>query len=399
MTRLVTTLQRIPLASRANASLKSWLAERDAAATMRRYEQLARTNQWKVPSGEALRSALRSRIVERARRADWPRPVGDLHIFLPYSLCNWEAVLPESLAPFGEVSVFEWRSQGFDELAPDWLQRRDEMNRAMLAAFESARRRRPIDVVVGYLSGNNVAPKVLQQMAEGGAVITNFCFDDKTCWPGVIRGGRHTSTAGIAQAVDLNLTSDPNGAVRYFAHGGLAMFHPEAADPGSYFPVDVGFEFDVSFVGACYGWRPRLIAGLHRSGINVTCFGKGWPRGAIANEQMNGVYARSRINLGCGGIGYSRSLLCLKGRDFEVPMAGALYLTQDNPELARVFDVGREILTYRDIDDCANTIRCLLQDSDRAADIRRGARMRSVKDHTYEARWSTVLRMLGAIGL
>jgi hypothetical protein len=205
------------------------------------------------------------------------------------------------------------------------------------------------------------------------------------------------TTAAIAHAIDLNLTCDPNAAARYFAHGGLATFYPEAADPNSYFPMDLPYEYDVSFVGACYGWRPRLIEGLRRQQIEVTCFGKGWPRGSIGNDEMNGIYARSCINLGIGGVGYSHKLLCLKGRDFEVPMSGALYLTQDNPELSLVFNVGREILTYRDIDDCASKIRELLRDKTGAAEIRRLARARSLKDHTYEARWSAVLRVLGAL--
>jgi hypothetical protein len=197
--------------------------------------------------------------------------------------------------------------------------------------------------------------------------------------------------------VDLNLTSDPQGLAKYWAHGGLAMFHPEAADPQWYRPLGLPYRHNVSFVGARYGWRPWLIDGLERRGITVECFGKGWPNGTIANEDMNALYAASRINLGFGGIGYSRSLLCLKGRDFEVPMSGALYLTQDNPELASVFDVGREILTYRGLDDCAHIIRSILQDPDRAQRIRDAGRARCVKDHSYLARWTRVLQTLGAL--
>jgi len=89
-----------------------------------------------------------------------------------------------------------------------------------------------VDVVVGYVSGATVAPEVLTRMAADGAVVTNFCFDDKVYWPGARLGGRYRSPAAIAHAVDLNLTSDPNGIIRYAAHGGIAMFHPEAADPG-----------------------------------------------------------------------------------------------------------------------------------------------------------------------
>ena len=327
----------------------------------------------------------------------WPKPPGGLHIFLAYSVFNWEAVLPKALAPFGQVSEYEWRSLGYDELAPDWLKRRDQMNAEMLQAFHAERQRRPIDVVVCYASGFTVAPEVLQEMAAHGAVITNFCFDDRTRWPGPVSGGRFESTAAIAHAVDLNLTVDPDGIARYFAYGGLSMFHPEAADPEWYRPVDVPFQYDVSFIGSRFGWRPTLIEGLRRRGIDVACFGKGWANGPVTVEDMNRIYSASRINLGFGGVGHSMKVLCLKGRDFEVPMSGGLYLTQHDPGLSLVFDIGREILTYRDVDDCARIIRATLDDPAGAAVIRRAGHERSLREHTYLERWTRVFRTLGAI--
>ncbi len=396
--KLMSVLKRSPVLASTNARLKAWLIERDAAAIRERYHSEAVRRGNEIPQGEALITALASRIGDRRASLGWPKAIGDLHLFLPFALTNWEAVLPKALATFGEVSVFEWKSRGFDELAPNWVARRDDMNREMAAAFAAANRRRRVDVVVGYLSGNTASPALLRNMAAQGAVITNFCFDDKIAWPGALEGGRHRSTAGIAAAVDLNLTSDPQGLAKYWAHEGLAMFHPEAADPEWFRPLKLPFRYDVSFVGARYGWRPRLIEGLQRRGIAVECFGRGWPNGAIANEEMNALYAASRINLGFGGIGYSRNLLCLKGRDFEVPMSGALYLTQDNPELASVFAVGREILTYGGLDDCARVIRSILEDPDRAQKIRDAGRARCLEDHTYTARWTHVLRTLGALG-
>jgi hypothetical protein len=390
-------LKSAPLAAAANAMYKAWKVERNAALMSRHYAGIAQKQGLVAPSGVRLEEALRTRLADRPRRLQWPKAMGGLHVFLVYPHHNWEAVLPATLAPFGEISQFEWRSLGFDEGAPDWVQRRDLMNQQLLRAFHAANKVRPIDIVVGYVSGYTVAPEVLLDMAAHGAVITNFCFDDKIYWPGELRGGRYASTASIANAVDLNLTSDPGAATRYFAHGGLSMFHPEAADPTWYKPMSMAFEYDVSFVGAAYGWRPKLVEGLRRRGIEVACFGKGWPNGAIGNEDMNGLYARSRINLGCGGIGYSHKLLCLKGRDFEVPMSGAVYLTQDNPELSLVFDVGEEMLTYRNIDDCARVIRATLNDPQSAARIRQAARARCLKDHTYTARWTAVFRSLGAV--
>ena len=390
-------LKRWPLVGAVNAALKAHAMERDVAQTKARYLRESSHRGIEIAAGPAFQEALSRRLADRPVRLGWPRPLGELHIFLAYSLRNWESVLPASLAPFGHVSTFEWRSLGFDENAPGWVHRRGEMNQALLAAYRAAAQVRPVDVVVGYVSGANVAPEILLAMAADGAVVTNFCFDDKVHWPGTIIGGRHASTASIAHAVDLNLTVDPEGMVRYAVHGGLAMFHPEAADPEMHRPLPLAFEYDVSFIGARYGWRPNFIEQLRRRGIEVTCFGDGWPNGPVTNEQMKQVYAKSRINLGFGGIGHSRRLVCLKGRDFEVPMSGALYLTQHNPELGLVFELGREVLTYQDADDCARTIRELLADQPRAAEIRRAARARCLRDHTYFARWSHVLRTLGAL--
>ncbi len=234
MTNLVARLKRLPIAAAANAQLKARLVERDAATIRRRYDREAQRRGLAVPEGSALSDALTRRIGARKAALRWPRPAGDLHLFLAYGVTNWEAVLPEALAPFGTLSSFEWRSHAFDESQPNWQDRRADWNSALRPPVTAANRRRPVDVVVGYLSGYTVAPQMLEQMAAQGAVITNFCFDDKIAWPGPLRGGRRTSTAAIAQAVDLNLSSDPHGAMRYFAHGGLCLFHPEAADPRWY---------------------------------------------------------------------------------------------------------------------------------------------------------------------
>lgn len=396
--QLRTTLKQMPVAAAANAVLKARKLERDAASIRRRYAiQAERRGIYAPRTRSELEAALRQRIGTRAERLGWPRRHGELNIFLAYPLSNWESILPTALSAFGQVTAFEWRSQGFDESAPDWLRRRDSMNGALLEAFNAAADVRPVDVVVAYASGFTMSPETFGAMAARGAVTTNFCFDDKVNWPGAKQGARFSSTAALSHAVDLNLTSDPEGTLKYVVEGGLAMFHAEAADPDLFRPVPAEFEYDVSFIGARFGWRPILIDGLRRHGIDVACFGRGWRNGPVANEEMNSIYAKSRINIGCGGIGYSRKLMCLKGRDFEVPMSGALYLTQNNPELSLLFDIGSEIVTYSEISDCARTIEELLRDPERASAIRTAARKRSLRDHTYEVRWTHVLRSLGAL--
>ena len=173
------------------------------------------------------------------------------------------------------------------------------------------------------------------------------------------------------------------------------MFWPEAAHPDSHKPYDIPFDFDVSFIGKKYGWRPKFIARLLKMGINITCFGNGWGNGPLSDEEMIKLYSRSKINLGFAGVGHSKKLMCLKGRDFEVPMSEGLYLTQDNPELSLVYEVGKEIVTYKNEEDCADKIKQLLANPDEADKIRKAGRIRALRDHTWEKRFEDVFRLSG----
>jgi len=389
-------IKRIPIAAWANALCKARLQEWRAASTLRRSRTLAKAHRIDCPTGEALEAALRRRLSSRSR-GRWPKLKGELHLFLAYYVSNWEAILPTSLQPFGQVTAFNWRECSVDDRVGNWIENRERMNADMLAAFHAANEHQPVDAVIGYLSGHNTNPETLRDMAKAGAAVFNLCFDDKLYFPGRKLGGRFTSPAAIASAVDLNLTNAPESIVKYAVHGGLAMFWPGAAHPEVHRPHPERFDYEVSFVGSCYGWRPRFAAALRRHGIKVECFGNGWPNGSLSNEEVIRLYSRSRINLGFGAIGHSRKLLCLKGRDFEVPMSGGLYLTQHNPELALVYDIGREIVTYKNANDCAQQITELLGNPDRAAALREAGRKRALKEHTYEAKWSRVLETAGLL--
>jgi spore maturation protein CgeB len=89
--------------------------------------------------------------------------------------------------------------------------------------------------------------------------------------------------------------------------------------------------------------------------------------------------------------------MCLKGRDFEVPMSKSLYLTQHNPELSQVYDLGTEILTYNDAEDCANLIHKVLRDPVWAQSIRDAGYARCLREHTYEKRWEELFKYSGLI--
>jgi len=325
-----------------------------------------------------------------------PKPRGELNIHVISSLTDWETVLPKSLEAFGRVSAFMWESGPLIGNRGKWISERRERNRAMLASFLDRHATQPVDVVVGYMTDYDTAPETVLEMKRAGAIVVNMCFDDKLYFSGSYKGCS-LGVKGLAPVVDLNLTNSPESVVKYAVSGGLAMFWPGAAHPEVHRPHGLPFEFDVSFAGRKYGRRPGFMEALKNKGIRVACFGPGWDSGPLSGEEMVKLYSRSRINLGFAGVGHSWKLMCLKGRDFEVPMSGGLYLTQDNPELSMVYDVGSEIVTYGGIDDCAGKIERLLADPGRAEQIRHSGRKRALKDHTWERRFEGLFRVIGLV--
>ena len=379
---------------------------------VKRYVQVLRYYQedlrWRVRSkrntrgsGENIGEARRSRYAEVGRRT-----AGDLHILHVgygdrsggeeggggvvdrYASVN---ILP-ALKHFGQVREFtvEYPRHGFPGFA---RAERQKANGELLRIVEQANSRP--DVVIGQMSGWMIDPGTLAAIRAQGIPVINYCWDDTADFYGRKLGGIWTGPAALAAVVDLNLTSSRRSCLKYQAEGGLAVFWPEGANPEVHRPYDVPFEYDVSFVGGRYGYRPLLIEFLRERGVHVSAFGPGWEKGLLSPEEMIKLYSRSRINLGFGEIGHMRSVKCLKGRDFEVPMSGGLYLTSRNSELHECYEVGREIVCYNDGRDCLAKIRYLLSHPDEAEAIRKAGRQRALRDHAWSKRLEQVFRIIG----
>jgi len=327
-----------------------------------------------------------------------PRPVGKIRTIAIYHHYNWEnhALIP-ALEKFGPVRHYDWFDE-FNHQNKDWRRTgKKRLNRALPVKMREWMEREPADFIFMYVTGELIDPETLAALRGLGVPMVNMGHDDKRLFVGKVRGGLAFGARDICRYFDLYWTSTEDALMKYRVEGARPIYMPEAANPEIHKPYDLEKTIDVSFVGQRYGNREGVIRELQRSGIAVQAYGFGWPNGPLEIEDMVKLYSRSKINIGFGGVEGHRNTFCLKGRDFEIPMSGGLYLTEDHPELANAFKPGEEILTYTGMNDLTGKIRHYLQHEDEAEAIRRKGRERALRDHTWEARFARILRLLGLL--
>jgi spore maturation protein CgeB len=375
--------------------VRSRQIERNIAIERRYYKKFI-AEQGQTPNSNLV-TALRERFATRGLALN-NKKISDLHVLYVTRPSNWEPHnIPPQLQSICNLSCYYYSEHGFDDGASDWVTRRDELDHALFVFVRDLHERKPIDLFLGYLGGWQISAETIRAIGDLGIVTSAFHWDDKPSFRGIWAGNRWSGPAAVAAAYDINLTNAPASIIKYNAEGALALFWPEAANPEHFKPLHIPFEYDVSFIGACYGYRPILIQYLRDNGVDVVTFGPGWPNGPLAEEDMVEIYARSRINLGFGGIGFSMKAQCLKGRDFEVPMAGALYLTSNNPELSLVYQINKDICVYNDKMDCMQKVKYLLNNPDLCANIRESGMMKCRKEHSWVNRFKTLFEVVGLI--
>jgi spore maturation protein CgeB len=111
------------------------------------------------------------------------------------------------------------------------------------------------------------------------------------------------------------------------------------------------------------------------------------------------MFSQSRMSLGFATAGEShladKRLTHLRLREFEAPMSGALYLTEDQPELAEYFEPGTELLTYTNQDDLLDKARYYLSHQEQSERIRHAGVNRARADHTWQHRFRELFAALG----
>jgi spore maturation protein CgeB len=208
-------------------------------------------------------------------------------------------------------------------------------------------------------------------------------------------------------AYDLIVSSIPGVVDRFRREGADAEWLPLAFEPSIRDAIpQVERNIPVSFVGSFttrYADRLELVEAVARvsplrtwtadvdaipanSPIRPTIQGPAWGR------SMYEVLARSRITVNTHGRiagDYANNL-----RLFEATGMGALLLTDARRNMGELFDVGSEVVTYRDAEDCARLVRYYIDHPAEAASIAAAGQRRTLKDHTWPNRMAQLVELV-----
>lgn len=177
-----------------------------------------------------------------------------------------------------------------------------------------------------------------------------------------------------------------------------------AGDKHLYAPTpSVQCRYQVSFVGSAYGNRPHWIVELGKRGIEVACFGHGWPNGPVATADVIRIIRESVISLNFGDSGIvldgfiPRRSRQIKARIFEVPGAGGFLLTERADYLDRYYSPGKDISVFEGIDELVDKIRYFLANPRERDDIARTGHVRTLQEHTYASRFQLLFKEIARI--
>ncbi len=266
------------------------------------------------------------------------------------------------------------------------------------------------DLIFVVLYEDQVSAEVVKRLASRWPVVNWFCDDQ---WR--LRWSLHR-----AEDFSAVITTDAYALEAYEAQGTRAILSQWAAEPVDTYSArnPNPIEGRVTFVGMRNTYRQWVVDVLKEQGIEVECWGTGWPNGRASYGQMDHIFSTSAVNLnlpnsrsldgrylGASAENQAEALRSMKvrdqvkGRHFEIAAAGGFQLTNYVDFLEDYFIIGDEIACYESIDGLAGKIRWYLGHEARRREIALAGQERVRVEHTWEDRFSAIFAELRRMGL
>ena len=262
------------------------------------------------------------------------------------------------------------------------------------------------------IKGDRIPLEIIREIKEKFKLpVANYWIDD----PDSIDVSRK-----ISPTYDYFFTSDPDAVqvhkesgcphVRFLSFGCVSDFHKKiqlSEEEHKKYGSDVCFAGTVSEGRIkvleelsdfnLKVWSPRSVYSFEeKSRIKISklsssssLYSKFTDR-AVWNEELVKVYNASKIVLNI----HSPQTVPIM-RDFEVTGCGAFLMTDHARSLETMFNLGEEIICYKNIEELKDLVKFYLSHTQEREEIARKGNLRAHQDHTYSRRMEELISIIG----
>jgi spore maturation protein CgeB len=290
----------------------------------------------------------------------------------------------------------------------DFVDDQDKLHQELLAFCEQ----KEPDLIFFLLAHDLFDKTVIAQLTKKYTTV-NFFGDDHWRF--------ESFTKRLAPSFSYCVTTDPLAVKKYNDSGidnvilsqWAALDSDKGRDVG-----DIQYKYDVSFIGGKNPYREWVVDYLSSKGINVACFGVGWPAGPVSADEMSRIFKETKINLNMSNscsydlrffldkpFSFLRQLRSpktasqVKARNFEIPALNGFQLTDFVPFLDRYLKIGQEVVCFNDIKESVDLINYYLQFEKEREKIKSASYRRATEEHFYLNRVADILEQIDILGL
>lgn len=404
--RAKTILRGISLIAKVNGALKAHQLRAGLQRLQMHYKEQAETHKFQYHEKAAI-DEFRHRLLNLNPTNNFPKKCGDLRIFwVGANRDQDESGFLQALRRLATViELHNWKDT-YGQWFWDDFGRVRTLDPAIIALndrtiksqIEDELKKGSIDLLMGQMWANYISKETLAWVHDHGIPVINVSMDDRLPENWDMQGGTRLGAVGLASVTDLVLTTSSETCAWYGIEGCPAVFWPLASDPATFCPEEnFDRDIDVLFIGNKYGIRESIISKLNKQGVAVECYGAGWLNGPATAEQSAALYKRARIVLGVGTVGYCDDIFTMKLRDFDAPMSGALYLTHRCPDLAQLYQEGKEIECYATPEEAARKIHYYLVHPKELSQIAKAGHSKALSRDTWIFRLQATFFRLGLL--
>jgi spore maturation protein CgeB len=202
---------------------------------------------------------------------------------------------------------------------------------------------------------------------------------------------------------DALFFKDPHIVERLSATLDVPVYYlPEACNPRWHRPVcPAGTAPYLVVAGNMYPSRVKLLERLIAKGIPLQLYGTtmpGWigetPARAIHSGRSVFREDKAKVFRSAAGVLNSMhpaEVIGVNARLFEAAGCGAAVVTEFRPAVPELFEIGTEVLVYRDFDELVYQATRLLNETGLSPRLGDAASRRAHRDHSYDRRLATIV--------